>query len=198
MIEFERRDGVPVGAKRAGGRRTASDGSRNDTVGDVCAGRVYISRAKATREDKERFHLFHRAIDNIDYSVKRTPREHSLYPEMLTMIAAAHSGRREYEQAEQYLRESMRLHPRYAGAYAALGLLYRDLGRKEEGRDVLKEGDAATNGESAEIHYFLGLMLLEEGEIDAAVAHAREAYARRYPLPGLRQKLEQIGRWREP
>ena len=51
--------------------------------------------------------------------------------------------------------------------------------------------------DAAEVHYNLGLMLVETGELKEALKHAHEAYALGYPLPGLREKLSRKGAWQE-
>lgn len=51
--------------------------------------------------------------------------------------------------------------------------------------------------ESAAAHYNLGLVLLDAGQPSKALAEAHAAYAAGYPLPGLRNKLERAGEWRD-
>ena len=51
--------------------------------------------------------------------------------------------------------------------------------------------------ENAELHYNLGLLALQESDYESARAHARAAYQAGYPLPGLRDALEQAGQWRD-
>ncbi len=50
-------------------------------------------------------------------------------------------------------------------------------------------------GKSSEIHYFLGLTLVDLKRYEEAVEHARKAYALGYPLQGLRKKLKAAGHW---
>lgn len=64
----------------------------------------------------------------------------------------------------------------------------------QKAHEVLLAGNKACDGDSAEIHYFLGLLLVEENKIDEAVLHARRAYELGYPLPGLMAKLERLGK----
>jgi tetratricopeptide (TPR) repeat protein len=50
--------------------------------------------------------------------------------------------------------------------------------------------------EVANAHYNLGLALLENKQYDEANASAQRAYALGAELPGLRNRLEKVGRWR--
>ena len=52
--------------------------------------------------------------------------------------------------------------------------------------------------DDANIHYNLGLALIEVGRVDDALMHAQLAYKAGFPLPGLREKLKRMGKWREP
>lgn len=52
------------------------------------------------------------------------------------------------------------------------------------------------SGENANIHYNLGLAYFDLRDYDQALAHAHAAYGLGFPLPGLRSKLEGIGKWR--
>jgi tetratricopeptide (TPR) repeat protein len=53
------------------------------------------------------------------------------------------------------------------------------------------------NPDSADAHYNLGLLYVQLSEYDKALVHAHAAYAAGYPLPGLRNKLERAGKWKD-
>ncbi len=53
-------------------------------------------------------------------------------------------------------------------------------------------------GENANVHYNLGLVYADLKEYDKALHHAHEAYRLGFSLPGLRNRLAQAGKWREP
>jgi len=52
--------------------------------------------------------------------------------------------------------------------------------------------------ETGNFHYNLGLAFLDAGDADRALTHAWQASALGYELPGLRRRLEKIGKWRDP
>ncbi len=51
------------------------------------------------------------------------------------------------------------------------------------------------SGESANLHYNLGLAYFDLRDYDNALDHARSAYRLGFPLPGLRNKLQEVGKW---
>jgi tetratricopeptide (TPR) repeat protein len=58
---------------------------------------------------------------------------------------------------------------------------------------VLEKADQVSDGKSAEIPYFLGLVLFDLKRYDEARENARRAYSLGYPLPGLANKLARAG-----
>lgn len=49
---------------------------------------------------------------------------------------------------------------------------------------------------NANIKYNLGLLHFKKKNFDKAMAYAKEAYDLKFPLPGLRNKLKRVGKWR--
>ncbi|WP_199917167.1 hypothetical protein [Parazoarcus communis] len=56
----------------------------------------------------------------------------------------------------------------------------------------------AQAGEDANVHYNLGLAYADLKQYDKALSSAHAAYRLGFPLPGLKNKLERVGAWREP
>lgn len=52
-------------------------------------------------------------------------------------------------------------------------------------------------GDSANVHYNLGLLYIDLKDYDRSQEHARKAYELGAQLPGLRNKLAEVGKWRE-
>lgn len=77
------------------------------------------------------------------------------------------------------------------GVYLMQKGLYQDARKKfEEALEL--------SGDNANIHYNLGLAYFELKDYDKALASAHKAYQLGFQLPGLRNKLEKAGKWREP
>lgn len=158
-----------------------------------CAGLAYSNRMRTQSVERERKKLLRKAIGEMIYTWERTPKAGSLYGEIATNLARLHHKASDTDQALTLLQEVIAAQPQFSGAYTAASLIYREIGRPDRQRSVLLQGNDAIQGESSEIHYFLGLFYTDQKEYSTAVEHARKAYALGYPLPGLRQKLHRLG-----
>lgn len=74
------------------------------------------------------------------------------------------------------------------------------LAKKGERALALEQLDQVTHEslDSANMAYNLGLAYLEAGAFDKSLSAAHLAYSRGFPLPGLKNRLERAGKWREP
>ena len=68
------------------------------------------------------------------------------------------------------------------------------IGNKKSALHYLAE--ASKQSDSTELHYNLGIVYYDMKIYDKSLHHAKIAYSKNYPLPGLRQKLIKIGRWK--
>ncbi len=67
-------------------------------------------------------------------------------------------------------------------------------GELEQAEKVYKKAlEIAPN--DIQLHYNYGLLLADLKQFDAARKHAKIAYERAYPLPGLKERLEKAGHW---
>jgi len=79
-------------------------------------------------------------------------------------------------------------------------ILYADeLLKSGKRNDAISQLQVAeqNSGESATVHYNLGLLYLDLKDFDRSVQHARKAYELGAPLPGLKNKLAQAGKWHD-
>src|SRR5262249_19561300 len=97
--------------------------------------------------------------------------------------------------AIEALKGGIQDHPDRMDLYGMLALVYRDQKRLDAAKDTLVRADKLSKGESAEIQYNLGLINLELGDVASAVENAQRAYDKGYPLPGLKNKLQKLGKW---
>jgi tetratricopeptide (TPR) repeat protein len=70
-------------------------------------------------------------------------------------------------------------------------------GKRGEALNQLDEaGQLGIDGANA--NYNMGLIYFDLKEYEKSLLYAQHAYILGYPLPGLRDKLKKVGKWREP
>jgi tetratricopeptide (TPR) repeat protein len=154
-----------------------------------CAALIYTQRAQHAKTKKERDYLLDVSIRNYRFTLERTPESNAFFPEIMTRMAVSYDLLGDIPHAMESLDLAIQSHPTFMSAYATKAMMLRSRGQLAKAREILEAANTASQGESAEVHYSLGLLYLEEGDIGAAQEHARIAYSRGYPLPGLRRKL---------
>jgi tetratricopeptide (TPR) repeat protein len=82
---------------------------------------------------------------------------------------------------------------------AIVRMLYADYLTKLKGRseEALEQYEIAVRlqPENANINYNIGLLYLKKKNYEQSVVYARKAYGLGFPLPGLRNKLKNAGKW---
>jgi len=91
-------------------------------------------------------------------------------------LGSLHAERREFELAKQEYETALKLEPYFAPAAANLADLYRAQGRDDAGERVLREALHKTPDVSM-LHYALGLLLVRQRDMPAAIAELRRAAA---------------------
>ena len=159
-----------------------------------CAALIYINRSRYEENPRERQYLVDLALNDGDYTYTRAEKTSILYPNIAVVMAQARYENNEIAKAVQILQAAIAAQPTRTEAYAELTAIYHRQDRLPQALEVLEQADAASGGRSAEVKYNLGLLQIEAGQIDQAVESARAAYALGHPLPGLRNKLQRLGR----
>lgn len=164
-------------------------------VHHYCAGIVWLSRAKV--ESDPVHHKFYLELANteVSYTYERIPESSPIYPVVSVNMARAKLEVGQRDEAIAAVEHAAEVQPQDPRPYVGMAVIYRDLKRLDLARDALLKGDTATEGSSAEIQYTLGLVYFELNDKEQALAYARKAYAKDYPLPGLQQKLKRAGYW---
>jgi tetratricopeptide (TPR) repeat protein len=168
-----------------------------DRVQHYCAGSAWLIRAKYEPDERKRKYCYQTAIVEANYTFSRSSISDPLVPTMLNTLASAAQGLGDTDAALKYLNSSINAHPNVSTSYIALGILHRNQRNLKAAKEALLRGDTATESESADLNYNLALILLDLKENDAALKHAQRAYSLGYPLPGLRNRLKQLGIWKE-
>lgn len=158
-----------------------------------CGGLVRIERAGLLPDKDKRKSEIGYGVDEFNFFLQRTPEQHPLYAEALVRICMARGKQGQPEAGLAECDRAIAVQPGNSMGYSAKATVLRRQKKLAEARAVLEEGNRATEGNSAEVHYFLGLTCADLGDYTCAVEHARLAYALGYPLPGLRSKLQAAG-----
>jgi tetratricopeptide (TPR) repeat protein len=160
-----------------------------------CAAWLYLKRLKLETHVEAKANLLSRVVDDATYTYERADPGGVMYPLIASVMAQAKAANGDREDAVAILQRAIEDQPGRFECYGTLANLYREEHKLDNAVQVMKQANAATGGESAEVQYNLGLINLEAGDVDAAVENAKRAYELGYPLPGLRNKLVKLGRW---
>lgn len=134
-----------------------------------------------------------RVIGDLDFLVRVWPNH---VPGLRALIQYNQAGGKvyRYRTVECYLERARRFAPNDPAVALLEGGFYlrqRELERARKSFDAARE----MQPDSMDVHYNLGLFYIEAREFDKAVFHAKEAYSLGYPLPGLKNRLKQLGHW---
>jgi len=159
-----------------------------------CAAMLYMRRLKLERRPEYRANLLSRVVDDGSFTYDRCDPHSIVYPAVASVMAQAKYVNGDLDEAIAILQRAIDTQPDRFEAYGTLAGIYREQHKLDKAVEVMNDANKATGGDSAEIQYNLGLFNLEAGNVDAAVQNAKRAYELGYPLPGLRNKLEKLGR----
>jgi tetratricopeptide (TPR) repeat protein len=98
---------------------------------------------------------------------------------------------------ECWFDRAIRFAPNDAMVKVVYGTYLIKRGKAKEAVDQL-EAALAEAGDNANVHYNLGLAYVDLKRYDKALESAHAAYRLGFPLPGLKNKLQRVGAWREP
>lgn len=159
-----------------------------------CMSLQYWQRAQLALTPRDRTEALREATSESMFTFTRIPTQLPIYAEIATHLGTVARALGDKDSATRYFNIARDTHPDYPGGYQGLALLLEDKHEYEAARDILLAGNKATDGNSPEIHYFLGLVYLKLKNLDEASIHAKRAYELGYPLQGLRRQLEAAGR----
>jgi tetratricopeptide (TPR) repeat protein len=165
-------------------------------VHHYCFGKVWLERAQAVslgaRSEYPVEFMLRQAWQETAYTALRSDRASPFFTDIVLVQATIRLEQKDLPQAKQLIMQRIGERPKDDILYSAAAVILRKSGNLAEARDILQKGLKATEGQSAEINYNLGLISLELGDIEAASGYADAAYRLGYPLLGLRRKLDRL------
>jgi tetratricopeptide (TPR) repeat protein len=93
-----------------------------------------------------------------------------------------------------YFDRAMRFAPDDPNVYVTFGVYLQNVGKATDAAAQLRKA-VELDPRNANAHYNLGLAYFSLKDYPKSLAHAHEAYGLGFPLPGLRKKLESVGKW---
>lgn len=136
---------------------------------------------------------------DIDYTLRASPNHHRA---LLAMMRLSEKEKRDKPIGARYtiacwLDRAERFAPDDAMVKTLYGTFLLQKGKGSEGAKKLEEA-LELAGDNANLYYNLGLAYFDLKDYDKALASAHKAYQLGFQLPGLRNKLEKAGKWKEP
>lgn len=142
-------------------------------------------------------------MDDLHYTLRVFPNHHGALMAIDRVGRLTRSERplsKAYKLECYYLR-GIRMASDDAMVYYLYGMYLQHRGHKAEARQKVDRSvelfEEKEDGMSPNVLYNLGLAFFEFGEYDQAANYARRAAERGFILPGLRKKLQRVGRWQE-
>jgi len=133
---------------------------------------------------------------DLDYTLRAFPNHHRALYSMARYYLTKRSFKRAPLRytAQCYFERAMAFKPGDGVVRMVYGVyLYKAGSLKEATRRFREALELSPN--DAEVHYNLGLVLVETKKWDDAKIHAQKAYELGHPMPGLRNKLQRAGHW---
>jgi tetratricopeptide (TPR) repeat protein len=135
---------------------------------------------------------------DIDYTLRAFPN----HPRAL--LAMANLGRREGREkpvgsrhsVDCWFQRALAFQPEDPFVRTAYGVELLRSGRPDASIEQLKVAEKL-RGNDANVSYNLGLAYFDLKDYNSSLEHARRAYELGFPLPGLKNKLQRIGKWAE-
>jgi Tfp pilus assembly protein PilF len=137
--------------------------------------------------------------DDLDYTLRAIPNHPRALTTLYKLALRAKVVKVEHTKwpVECYFERARRFAPDDPAPVAVHGNYLFSLGKFDEALVVFKQANVLSP-DDATINYNLGLLLFKKQEYDQALVHAQKAYAKDFPLVGLKNKLIEAGKWVEP
>ena len=143
-------------------------------------------------------------LADIDYTFRRIP-NHPRALDMISRFQIRHGGKippiKQWgaswkRSAECYFDRALRLTPNNPVVHMLFGIHFHRNGKLQDAEKEYKISEAFQPN-SVELQYNMGLLYFELKKYDLSAGYAKKAYHGGHPLPGLRDKLINVGKWPE-
>ena len=135
-------------------------------------------------------------LGDLEYTLRAFPNHHRALYAMARYHLRRGLGMHGRYSIDCWFERAIRFRPDDAVVYMIKGVFLARSGRKEEALDPYLQA-LELDDTLAEAHYNIGLLYADLGNYEAALRHAQTAYRMGYPLPGLRNQLQDAGVWNQ-
>lgn len=137
-----------------------------------------------------------RLPEDLDYTLRAFPNHHrALYA--VSRYAMQKRMEPLITPAECYFQRALVFKPDDAVTHMLFGIYLQRKHKYEMALKQYKESERI-DPHSAETHYNTGLLYFAMKRYDDSLAEAKQAYAKGFPLPGLKNMLQNVGKWEKP
>ena len=135
---------------------------------------------------------------DINYVLRVFPNHHRALMSMVNLVFKEKKTKPEgaHFSIECYFERAEQFRPDDPMVKVIHGIYLIRAKRPKDAVAVLEQA-AQLDSDDPNVNYNLALALIDVGRADDAMKYARIAYAGGFPLPGLRNKLKALGKWRE-
>jgi tetratricopeptide (TPR) repeat protein len=137
--------------------------------------------------------------DDLDYTIRAFPNHHRALDAMskLSIKLKAARPRGSRCSVDGYFERAIRFQPNDGRLHMIYGLHLHRWNKIKEARQQFEQAGKLAP-DDVDVNYNLGLVYADFKEWDKASDFAEKAYSRGFPLPGLKNKLKKVGKWKEP
>ena len=138
---------------------------------------------------------------DLDYTLRAFPNHPRALATLINITrragSAAQALRGTKWPTECYFERAVRWQPNDAAAWSLYAQYLYTVGQEARALPMLKTANEL-EPDNATFLYNLGLAYAKQKQYDAALPLAQQAYAKGFPLPGLKQMLQKANKWVEP
>lgn len=141
---------------------------------------------------------------DLDYTFRKIP-NHPKALDMISRFQIRHGGKVPQlshwgdwkRSAECYFDRALRFTPDNPVVHMLFGIHLHRTGKLEQAEKEYKISESL-QPDSIELQYNMGLLYFGLEKYELSAKYAKNAYNGGYPLPGLRDKLINVGKWEQP
>jgi tetratricopeptide (TPR) repeat protein len=158
-----------------------------------CYGLLFMQRADAERDRTQRTHLYSNAASEFSFCYRAVESSSFFLGEYASKLAAAYQKLGDEQSARGLADDVILRAPKSSVGYLLKSTVLRESKDLQGAGRALEQGLATVGDHAADLHYALGLTLLDLNDLAGATQAAERAYGLGYPLPGLRNRLQKAG-----